>query len=91
MIVENLEGLFVIYIHKELKLKVEHQGDHARFLNLDITIKEGTCIYKLFDIINSFLFSTVRMPYIESNIPQNLFYSGIKGQFSRIASLTLCL
>ena len=26
---------------KDLELKVEHQGEHATFLNLDITIKEG--------------------------------------------------
>ena len=32
---------------KELELKVEHQGDHTAFLNSDITIKEGTFIYKL--------------------------------------------
>ena len=25
---------------KELEFKVEHQGDHATFLNFDITIKE---------------------------------------------------
>ena len=33
---------------KELKFKVEHQVDHVTFLNLDINIKEGTFIYKLF-------------------------------------------
>ena len=33
---------------KELELKVEKQGDHATFLNLDITNKERTLIYKLF-------------------------------------------
>ena len=37
---------------KELELKVNHQDDHAAFLNLDITIKEGTFIhtYSLTDI-----------------------------------------
>ena len=30
---------------KELELKVEPQGDNATFLNLDITIKEGTFTY----------------------------------------------
>ena len=48
--VENLEGLFAIYIYpKEVELNVEHQGDHATFLNFDITIKEETFTYKLFD------------------------------------------
>ena len=33
----------------ELELKVEHSGSHASFLNLDITIKEGLFVNKLFD------------------------------------------
>ena len=76
---------------KELELKVEHQGDHATFLNLDITIKEGTFIYKLFDKRGSFPFPGVRMPHIESNIPQNIFYLAIKGEFLKIAHSTLWL
>ena len=59
---------------KELELKVEHQGDHFMFSNLDITKKEGTFIYKLLFKRDAFLFSVVRMPHIESNIPQNSFY-----------------
>ena len=35
------KSLYVIH-PKELEVKVEDQGDHAMFLNLDITIKEGT-------------------------------------------------
>ena len=34
---------------KERELKVEHPGDHAMFLSLEITKKEGTFIYMLFD------------------------------------------
>ena len=66
---------------KELELKVEHQGDHAIFLNLDITIKEGIFICNLFDKRDSFPFSVVRMLHIESNIPQSIFYSAIKVSF----------
>ena len=33
----------------ELQLKVEHSGTHATFLNLDITVKDGVFVYKLFD------------------------------------------
>ena len=58
---------------KELELKVEHRGDYDTFLNLDITIKEGPFTYKLFDKRDSFPFSVVRMPRVESNIPQNIF------------------
>ena len=59
--------------------------------NLNIIIKEGTIIYKLFGKRDCFPFSIVRMSHIESNIPQNAFYSAIKGGFLRIASSTLCL
>ena len=82
--VENLKGLFLIYIKKECELKVEHQGDHATFLNLDITVKEGMLMYKLFNQRDSFLFSIVRMPHIESNIPQINIYLTIKGEFLRL-------
>ena len=70
---------------------VEHHGDHATFLNLNITAKERTFIYKLFDKRDSFPFSVVRMPQIESNILQYIFYSAIEGEFLRIDRSTLCL
>ena len=73
----------------ELELKVEHSGSHASFLNLDITIKEGLFIYKLFDKRDAFPFSIVRMPYVSSNIPENIFYSAMVGEFLRIARSTL--
>ena len=60
---------------EQLELKFEHQGDHATFLNLDITFKEGTFIYKSFDKRDSFRFSIVRMPYIESHIRQYCLFS----------------
>ena len=76
---------------KELQLKVEHRDDHATILNLNITIKVGTFIYKLFDKRDSFPFSIARMPHIESNILQTIFYSKVKLEFLRIACSTLCL
>ena len=33
----------------ELQLKVEHSCTHATFLNLDVMVKYGVFIYKLFD------------------------------------------
>ena len=74
---------------EELELKVEHSGTHASFLNLDITIKDGIFIYKLFDKRDAFPFSIVRMPHIESNIPENIFYASLVGEFLRIARSTL--
>ena len=33
----------------ELQLKVEHSGTNDTFLDLDITVKDGVVVYKLFD------------------------------------------
>ena len=72
---------------KELELKVENQGDHVTFFNLDLIIKEGTFTFKLFDKRDSFPFSFVRISHIESNISHNVFYSVIKSEFSRVTLL----
>ena len=45
----------------------------------------------LFDKRDSFPFSIARMPDLESNIPQNTFYSAIDSEFLKIARLTLCI
>ena len=76
---------------EELELKVEHHGQHASFLCLDITIVDGTFVYKLFDKRDAFPFSIVRMPHLRSNIPRNIFYSALVGEFLRIARSTLLL
>ena len=76
---------------EELELKLEHSGLNASFLNLDITILEGKFVYKLFDKRDAFPFSIVRMPHIESNIPETIFYSALTGEFLRIARSTLLL
>ena len=57
----------------ELQLKAEHSGTHATILNLDITIKDGAFISKLFDKRDAFSFFIFRMPYIDSNIPKSIF------------------
>ena len=82
------------YVYKdinppELRLKVEHFGTHATFLNLDITVKDGVFVYKLFDEAGAFPFFAVRMPYIDSNIPKLIFYSALVGEFLRIARSSL--
>ena len=40
----------------ELQLKVGHSGTHAIFLNLDITVKDGVFVDKLFDKRDAFPF-----------------------------------
>ena len=51
------------------KIKARLQGEHASFLNLDVTINDGTFICKLFDRRDFFPFSIVRTSHIESNTP----------------------
>ena len=55
--------------HPELELKVEHEGNHATFLDLDITNVDNRFIYKLCDKRDNFDFFIVRMPQMSSNIP----------------------
>ena len=73
---------------KELELKIEHQGDHATFLDLDITISNGKFIYKLFDKRDAFPFFIVRMPHLDSNIPPHIYYGAILSEFLRISRCT---
>ena len=72
-----------------LELKCEHQGSHATFLDLDITIQDGTFIYKLFDKRDGFPFFIVRMPDLSGNIPSHVFYGSVMSEFLRIARSTL--
>ena len=73
----------------ELQLKVERSGNHATFLNLDITVKDGVFVYKIFDKRDAFPFFIVRIPYIDSNIQKSIFYSALVGEFHRIARSSL--
>ena len=57
-----------------LELEAEHLGNHATFLNLDITSEDGFFIYKLFDKRYSFPFSVVRMPHIDKGISLKIFF-----------------
>ena len=63
---------------------MEHEGSHATFLDLDISIAGDRFIYKLYDKHDSFNFFIVRMPRMSSNIPSIVFYGSV-----RIARCTL--
>ena len=76
---------------EELELKVEHSGDHATFLCIDVTIENKKFIYKLYDKRDDFPFSIVRMPHMSSNIPSTIVYSALVGEFLRIGRSTLKL
>ena len=73
----------------ELHVKCEHEGQHATFLELDITVQDGMFIYKLFDKRDEFPFSIVRMPDLSGNIPDHVFYGSVMSEFLRIARATL--
>ena len=75
----------------ELHLKCEHRGNHATFLDLDISVVNNTFVYKLFDKRDNFPFTIVRMPDLRGNIPSYVFYGSIMSEFLRIARCTLIL
>ena len=83
--VDNFKDIYL----KELELKLEHQSSHAPFLDLDIGIKDGAFVYKLFDKRDAFSFEIVRMSFIDSNIPSNIFYGAIFSEILRIIRCTL--
>ena len=73
----------------DLHLKCEHNGNHATFLDLDISIVDGLFIYKLYDKRDDFPFHIIRMPDKNGNIPLHIFYGSIMSEFLRIARATL--
>ena len=74
---------------KELELKCEHQGIHATYMDLEVNVRDGIFIYKLFDKRNNFPFFIVRMPDLSGNIPSHVFYGSVMSEFLRIARSTL--
>ena len=74
---------------KQLELKIEHQGEHTPFLDLDITIEDNIFLYKVFGKRDKCPFFIVRMPYLPSNIPSSIFYGSIYSELLRLAQCTL--
>ena len=52
----------------EFELRVKHKGTQATFLDLDITIKDNSFIYRLFDKKYKLPFFVVRMSHLSSYI-----------------------
>ena len=65
---------FHLIYPSDLHLKCEHNGTHATFLELDISIVDGLFIYKLYDKRDDFPFHIIRMPDKNENIPLHVFY-----------------
>ena len=57
---------------KELDLKVERQGNHVSFLDLDIKVEDSVFVYKPFDKRDKFSLFIVRIPHLSSNIPSTI-------------------
>ena len=76
---------------QELQLKCEHQGTHATFLDLVISVVDNVFVYKLFDKRDDFPFTIVRMPDLSGNLPSYVFYGSVMSEFLRIARCTLLL
>ena len=57
----------------KLELKVEHNGDHATSLDLDISIDKGQFICKMFEKQDAFNFHIARMPSFINNMPSIIF------------------
>ena len=66
---------------KQLELKLEHQGEHATCLDLDITIEDNIFLRKLFDKRDKFPFFIVRIPYLSSTVPSSIFYGSLFSEF----------
>ena len=71
---------------EKLQLGKENTVKHeTSFLDLNIKIKGGKFQFGLFDKIDSFPFSIVRMPDKSSNVPSSIVYSAIGAESLRIA------
>ena len=80
------------YIYpKQLELKLEHQGKHVPFLDLDITIEDNIFAYRFFDKRDKLPCFSIYMPYLSRNIPSSILYGSIFSEFLRIARCTLRL
>ena len=78
------------YIYsKQLELKLKYQGEHATFLDLDITIEDNILYISFLNKRDKFPIFIVRMPYLSSNIPSSIFHGSIILEFLRIARCTL--
>ena len=53
---------------KELDLKVERQGNHVSFLDLEIKVEDSVFVYKPFGKRDKFALFIVRIPHLSSNI-----------------------
>ena len=74
---------------EELQLNKENENDDStNFLDLHIRIEDGVFTTRLFDKRDHFGFNITRLPFKDSNIPYNMFYSSIAAECLRICRAT---
>ena len=74
---------------EELQLNKENENDDStNFLDLHIRIEDGVFTTRLFDKRDHFGFNITRLPFKDSNIPYNMFYSRIAAECLRICRAT---
>ena len=76
---------------KELELMPELQCTYASFLNLDINIVDGKIVHKLYenrDFYSGIFF--VKVPNIDSNTPNDIFYSTFVAKTLNSTFLKFC-
>ena len=73
----------------ELELKHENKkSSEVSFLDLQMEVEEGRLRTSLYDKRDGFNFEIVRMPFLESCIPDRIFYATIMSEVLRIARAT---
>ena len=86
------ENIWADIYPKELQLKKENKtSKEGSFLDLQLTVGEDREMKtKLYDKRDGFNFDIVRMPFLESCIPERIFYATIMSEILRIARATTC-
>ena len=72
---------------KKVDLKVERQGNHVPFVDLDIKVEDSVFVYKPFDKMDNFSLFIIRMQHLSSNIPSTISPGSI---FSELLSIARC-
>jgi hypothetical protein len=73
--------------NKELKLEETYAGNHCCFLDLDITVQNGTVKTNIYNKTDAFPFKVNRFGYPDSKVSANIHSNTIIGQLIRYARI----
>ena len=89
----NNYGIMDIVLHeiypRELSLTSENATSQINYLDLELTIKNGEIVYRLYDKRDAFRFSIVNFPDLSGNIPKKPTYGVFTSQLIRYARCCL--